>query len=269
MQLSRIKKLVMTFIFLTSLLIPVTYAEGENKQQNCFGEVATISLSEKELKDGTILVLSGKDIQRSSTPYQNVILGSICADPAYETKPTTDPGTGTGDQSYKVVLAGYSLVNVSMLNGPIKKGDLITTSSKEGVGMKALKSGYVLGSALEDFESGNRQDEKVIKVAIGVHYYNAGNSVKTNISDIFKLAALSAYEQPKLALKYLASALIVLATIIFSFLSVGKVARLGIIALGRNPLASGKIYKGIIVNTVSAIAIIISGLVAAYVIIKF
>jgi hypothetical protein len=260
-------KIKFAFLLLATSLfsLPVfgiVSAEGENN--SCFGEVAKIQLPDKDLKDGTLIALAGKDIQQSSSPYQNVILGTICNKPSYSGKPSSDLGSGSGGNEYEVVVAGYSLVTVNTKNGNIKKGDQITSSNDKGVGMKAVKSGYVLGTALEDYSSGNKDETKTIKVSVSVHYYDTGNSIKTNIADVFKLAALAAYEQPKLALKYIASAVVVVATIIFSFVSVGKVARLGIIALGRNPLAAGKIYKGILVNTLSSLAIIISGLVAAY-----
>jgi hypothetical protein len=272
MRSASIRKFALSLLFVTSILLPfcAVARAASDTTAACFGEVAPVSLGDKDLKDGTIIVLAGKDIQQSSSPYQNIILGTICAKPAYSVKPSTDLGaSGSGGSQYNVVVSGNSLVNVSLKNGEIKKGDFITTSAEKGVGMKGLKSGYVLGTALEDFSSKNKEEQKVIKVSLGVHYYNAGTSVRTNIGDILKLAALAAYEQPKLALKYIASAVVVIATIVFSFVSVGKVARLGIIALGRNPMASGKIYKGIIVNTLSSLAIIISGLVAAYAMIKF
>jgi len=45
---------------------------------------------------------------------------------------------------------GITMVKVCMENGTIKKGDLITTSSTKGTGMKATGSGMMLGVAMQD-----------------------------------------------------------------------------------------------------------------------
>lgn len=243
-------------------------AVAEEAPSQSFGEVQNLSIT-GEVKEGDIIVLSGTKLDISTNPYQNIIVGVMSPKPDYSAKPGTDlSSSGSGNTKYPVISSGVALTNISLKNGEIKKGDFITTSSDKGIGMKAIKSGYVLGTAMEDYKSANKDEKKLIKVALNIHYYNAGASVKTSITDIFKLAALASYEQPKLALKYLASTLVVLVTIIFSFISVGKIARLGIIALGRNPMASKKIYKGIFVNALSSLAIILSGLIAAYFMIK-
>jgi hypothetical protein len=264
-------KKLLSLAFLLALTLPyfTLIAHAEDAPSQAFGVVMNVNLNDKDIKEGDIVVLSGKDPLLSNSPYQNIILGVISPNPAYTAKPTTDISVNSnGGSSYKVIISGNALVNVNGKNGAIKKGDLLTTSSDKAVGFKAVKSGYVLGSALEDYSPGNQDEVKKILVAVNVHYYDTGSSIKTKITDIFKLAALAAYEQPRLALKYIASSLVIIVTIVFSFISVGKIARLGIIALGRNPMASGKIYKGILVNTISSVAIIASGLMASYFLLK-
>lgn len=258
------------FAFLICLLfIPVASAQ-ENKEgdQNSFGEAIQISLNDKDGKDGDIIVLDGKDAAISSRPYQNVMVGAINAKPAFALKPSNSSISSSGSSNYNVVVAGNVMVNVSTANGDIKKGDYITTSDKKGVGMKAIKSGNVLGTALEDYRNGNKEEVKKIKVALNVHYYSQGSSVTTQISDIFKLAALAAYENPKLALRYASIMLLVMFTVVFTFLSYGKVARLGIIALARNPLASGKVYKGILINGLVSLIIVGAGIVGCFLVVK-
>jgi hypothetical protein len=46
--------------------------------------------------------------------------------------------------------SGICFVKYNSENGAIKKGDLITSSSEPGIGMKATASGIVLGIVLED-----------------------------------------------------------------------------------------------------------------------
>lgn len=263
----------LSLIFFFALLHCIgsnVYAQ-DNQSSSSFGVVSTLSINDKDAKEGDIIILSGKELAVSSRPYQNVMVGVVSPKPAFSIKPTSDPlnlNGGSGSNSITVITSGNVLVTVNLKNGEIKKGDQITTSDVKGIGMKAVKTGYVLGSALEDFSSKNKDDTKKILVALNVHYASNGNSITTRIGDIFKLAALAAYENPRLALKYAAIILLVMFSILFTFLTYGKIARLGIIAMGRNPLASKKIYKSIILNSLFSIAVIAGGLVAAFVLTK-
>ena len=62
-------------------------------------------------------------------------------------------GLQTGD--VPLALTGRTNVLVSLENGPIRVGDRIVTSHAEGIGMKALHSGYVVGRALLGFDPAN------------------------------------------------------------------------------------------------------------------
>jgi hypothetical protein len=269
---------LLTLFFFATLLLPfllgVSHAQEaqENKDGNgSFGFMSSLSVKSSDAKEGDIVILSGRELEISSGPYQNVMVGVVCPKPSYSIKPTSDPlnlGAVSGGTSYNVITSGNVLVNVSGKNGNIKKGDLITSSEVKGTGMKAIKTGYVLGTALEDFTAKEKEEVKKIMVALNVHYASSGGSITTRISDLFKLAALAAYENPKLALKYIATTLMAMFTIFFTFISYGRVARLGIIALGRNPLGSKKIMKGVVINGLISIAIIAGGVAASYVITK-
>jgi hypothetical protein len=61
----------------------------------------------------------------------------------------------TGDTP--VASDGRVNVMVNLSNGPIKKGDRITSSESAGVGMKARRPGYIVGHALADFDPTNGQ----------------------------------------------------------------------------------------------------------------
>lgn len=64
---------------------------------------------------------------------------------------------------------GIAWVKYNSENGPIRKGDYLTSSSVPGVAMKATSSGMVLGVALEDAE----KKEGLLKIRILIHYYHA------------------------------------------------------------------------------------------------
>lgn len=65
-----------------------------------------------------------------------------------------------------VMTGGITYVKCNTENGMIKKNDLITSSSEQGVGMRATESGIVLGVALEDAQALSG----LVKVRILIQY---------------------------------------------------------------------------------------------------
>lgn len=61
---------------------------------------------------------------------------------------------------------GIYLVKFNSENGPIKKGDIVTTSSEPGVAMKATESGMIIGIALEDANG----ESGLVKIRILIQY---------------------------------------------------------------------------------------------------
>lgn len=80
-------------------------------------------------------------IQLSSEPYDVKIIGVFKPDMKFD-NPRFMPNPIQTEGCIKVLYTNE--------NGPIKKGDLITSSSTPGVGMKATKPGLIIGIALED-----------------------------------------------------------------------------------------------------------------------
>lgn len=110
-----------------------------------------------EYEPGDILVISTKTdrtVEKSSTPYSNLVAG------VYATKPgvlLTEENIDT-DISNKAPMGVIGVIptKVCLENGKIKRGDLLVTSSKAGVAMKAsikkVKIGQVIGKALQDYD---------------------------------------------------------------------------------------------------------------------
>ncbi|MDR4954974.1 collagen-like protein [Chryseobacterium sp. ES2] len=110
-----------------------------------------------EYEPGDILVISTKadrTVEKSSTPYSTLVAG------VYATKPgvlLTEEHIDT-DISDKAPMGVIGVIptKVCLENGKIKRGDLLVTSSKPGVAMKAnikmVKIGQVIGKALQDYD---------------------------------------------------------------------------------------------------------------------
>ena len=123
---------------------------------------------------GDVLVISestDRTVEKSSTANSTAVVG------VYATKPgvtLTEKGMEENlDKLVPMGVLGVIPTKVCLENGPIKRGDLLVTSSKKGHAMKAVSlngdgvfpSGIILGKAMENFSG---QEAGVIKVLVNV-----------------------------------------------------------------------------------------------------
>jgi len=167
-----------------------------------------------------------------------------------------------------IISYGEVYMLVSARDGAIKKGELLTTSTIPGVAVKALKSGYVLGSALEDFDSSDGEKIEKIAVDLNLHYFNSKSPFPGSLTDIFKIVVLPTKEGPTALFKYIVAALVVLGSFTLGFLTFGRTAAKGVEALGRNPAAGRIIHLGIFMNVTIVVAIVLAGLAVALLILR-
>ncbi|MFT3825440.1 MAG: hypothetical protein QM731_16090 [Chitinophagaceae bacterium] len=109
---------------------------------------------------GDVLVIAtGKDraVEKSSTPYSTLVAG------VYATKPgvllTEENIDNKLEDKVPMGVVGVIPTRVCLEGGAIKRGDMLVTSSKTGVAMKAdidkIKPGQVIGKALQNFNDLN------------------------------------------------------------------------------------------------------------------
>ncbi len=118
---------------------------------------------DEQPQPGDVLVV-GSDatsVKKSESDYHQHILGVVSTDP-YQVAGADD------GHSVIIALTGRVPVKVSMENGPINKGDLLTSSSVPGVAMKALRAGKVIGMALSDYDG--TQPDNLVTVQLQVGY---------------------------------------------------------------------------------------------------
>jgi hypothetical protein len=108
------------------------------------------------------------DVRKSLKRYDTPLMGAV------STAPREVLGQETGD-TIRVAQSGKVPVIVSLENGPIAKGDSITSSSIVGVGMKAVRVGSSVGRALENFDPATQQNQ--CDVALKDELVNAGVEV--------------------------------------------------------------------------------------------
>ncbi|MBC8473557.1 MAG: hypothetical protein H8D54_01955 [Candidatus Omnitrophica bacterium] len=140
-------------------------------------DVAELFNTSEEVEVGDVLVIDEtKDLQlrKSKTPYEKGVVGITSGSPAIlfegsQLEIAPPVGGFTKGTKPPVALAGRIPCKVSLENGPIERGDLLTSSSMPGHAMKATdreKSfGAILGKALEPF-NGGPEGEKTGKIIV-------------------------------------------------------------------------------------------------------
>ncbi len=227
---------------------------------SAYGVANNVPILDRIVHDGDIISSSQKGYAISKIAYDPNMYGVIANNAAVIFV------TQGEKETYPVISSGKVMVNASESNGKIQKGDLITSSENAGVAIKTTQPGYVIGTALEDFDK-NKNNDKVL-ISMDVHYVSPGFNLQSGLADIFKLSALATYESPLTVFKYMIAAFIVLLSFFFGFTLFGRIAGTGIEALGRNPLAGRIIQFGIVINVFITVAIIGAGLVLALFIIR-
>ncbi len=256
------RKLSISAIFLFGLIIlakPVfLHAQGLS-----IGIANYFPVKGDNLIDGSIISFTENGYTKSVIPYDPQVVGILSSEPAVvlEVAPAT---AEPDDELFPIVSSGSVRVRVSNINGDIARGDAITTSEIEGVGMKANQAGYVIGQALDDFSADDEGDIGIINISLNLHYSYSNANVGRSLKDILNLSVLATYESPSVVFRYMVAGFSVLTSIVLGFFSFGRIAKTGVEALGRNPLAHRMIQFGIFLNVLITIAIIGAGLAIGY-----
>ena len=220
----------------------------------------TVPTINNEGEIGDIISYGGGSYSPSSKPYDSSMFGVIVDNPSISFEDLNL------SQSKLVTSVGEVLVNVSNLNGDIKEGDYITSSSIPGVGMKAQESGQVLGVALEDFIPGENEKVGQIYVLLDIKTGFSSNTISDNLFGILKKSLTSPFMTPIDALRYLLAIAVVFSSFVIGFTSFGRITGNSVEALGRNPLAGASIRRVIFFNFLLTFIIMAIGILFAYLI---
>lgn len=252
----------------TFLIITVTLliAFPISAQEQGLGVARYLSISDVE--PGDIISVYDNTYGKSKIFYDPGVIGVVVERPAIAISSNDTEG------KVAVLATGQAKVKVSTVNGPIEPGDVITTSETPGVGSKLNRSGFSLGIANEGFYAENQDEIGIISVDLSRHYaYSAQdtltNKVQRSVTDVLILSEIASYDSPTQVLRYLLAGLVLIASVIIGIITFGKIARTGVEAIGRNPLASKSIGMGIVFNVLITISIIAGGVGLGYLIIVF
>lgn len=251
------KYLIIAF---AAFAVLISFSANTNGQDKSSGLAISIPITDKDAKDGSIISSSARGYVLTSVPYDPSVYGVITEDPSLFIQNTNLPGTKP------VVSSGKAFVAVSTINGAIRVNDFITSSEIPGVGQKASINGFVLGTALQNYSEIDPNKIGKIQVSIAPRFNSAFIGLRGNLIQILRDAGGIYNLSPLASFRYILAAIIAILSFLLGFIYFGRVAKTGVEALGRNPLAGRTIQLGIVFNLIITIGIMALGLGIAYLI---
>jgi len=212
-----------------------------------------------ETSDGMLICATDSGNAPCTRGYDPNMIGVVADKPAVSFQIET-PTDGT----VPIVDSGKAYVRVSGANGALVTGDFVTSSEIAGVAIKSLKSGYVLGTVTENWQPDNPEETKLLPVSIGIKPAILSTSASNNLVELIKQGMESAFMTPLSALRYVVAGIILILSVSFGLSHFGKLAKSGVEAVGRNPLASKAIQLSVLFNVFLTVGIILVGVAVAY-----
>ena len=247
-------------IWIIGLLLIVATSQVKAADETSSGVALSVSVPIENVDDGSILCSSALENRLCDSEYDVGMVGVYTANPAVFLE-----NTGM-ESALPMISMGRVYVRVSSTNGTIKKGDFVTASKIPGAGQLADKSGNILGVALEEYANEDKVGVGKILVSVGIWPAIVATSARGNLVETLKKGLLAPTLTPLASLRYLLSILIALAAFILGFIYFGRVAKSGVEAVGRNPLAGRMIQLNVMLNMLMTVLIMAGGLLLAYLI---
>ncbi len=233
----------LTATFLVGLSSPVFSQDLRS------GQIASnTQIDDASAEAGDILSKTSKGVVRSKKAYDADLFGIVVANPSVvlnKADATTEP----------VISYGEVIVKVSDKNGKIKRGDFVTSSSKEGVGQKATESGFIIGKAQEDLSG----SEGTIGVFVNIQFRNVEGEPSFGRFFNFLFSGIQNPDNFPEVLRYIFALIVGGGAFLLGFLTFGRSLRTGVEAVGRNPLAKTTIQLALVLNLLGVAALTIAG----------
>lgn len=185
-----------------------------------------------------------------------------------------------------VAISGTYNVLVSDQNGSINKGDYITMSAIDGIGMLAdTKQKTVLGrsqatfdgksaslgqSTLKDKDGKTNQKVAVglIPVAINITRNPQIESTKVDVPEFLEKLGQQIAEKQVSPIRIYLSMAITAASIIIALVMLYSGVRSAIVSIGRNPMSKKSIFRALAEVILTSILILVIGLFAVYLLLR-
>lgn len=251
---------------------PVTTAQTEAGLAQSF---AVDGKSTNYVAGSLVSSVSGKrgTVELSSVKNTGQLVGIVADEPLVTIVDSTS--------TVSVVINGKATVLVSDINGSLKAGDKVTASPIAGIGMKATLSSQIVGTVQTDQSSDKTTITRSVKdtdgqphtikisrlpIQLGVAYYQSPGS--SYVPPIVQRTANNIAGQPVSLIRTLASVFVLIVSVASVVTLLYSAGRNSIIAIGRNPLSSKLVYKGMYRVGVLALIILVFGTTASILLLK-
>jgi F0F1-type ATP synthase membrane subunit c/vacuolar-type H+-ATPase subunit K len=225
-----------------------------NSQTNSISLTVVIEGETPSDPNGSVVVLDKGVYKISNIKADPNQIGVITLNPSVTLRRSSGPGV------FDINTSGVTLVRATNSAGKVSKGDYVTSSEKFGSVEKSIQSEYVIGVALEDFDS----TEGLMRITVEPRYVLQNASTGSNLLNVVRQSSQSVFLAPVDSLRYVLAAIVAIASFLFGFSIFGRITGSGIQALARNPLARRSIQINIIVEFILNIGIIIFGILISY-----
>src|SRR4030042_2286186 len=135
------KTLLFTYFLIVAVLVP----SSVRAQEAIVGFGESYQIDGDNIKSGSLVCFKESKYGLCNEEYSIEMVGVVNDDTAIVLKNTEITN------SHLVSDSGKAYVRVLNVDGEIKTGDYLTSSSVPGVAKKATHNGYVIGTALEDY----------------------------------------------------------------------------------------------------------------------
>lgn len=197
----------------------------------------------------------------------------------------SDEKSAAGNLVYVATTGTYRML-VSNQNGAIRQGDYVSVSAIEGIGMRVDSSAqYVVGKAVSGFDGVSGSLSQVdVKDADGnertvkIGYIEADITIRrnpmyvtptSNVPGALQRFADAIAGKPVGNVRVYVSFAVALVTGLVAVAILYAGIRASMIALGRNPLARGNILRNLIRVVLVGLIVLIIGLFAVYLLLRF
>lgn len=247
-MVSTLPRLITSFIL--SLFFILFSIETAFAQNFDFGFATYVPIKDPDVQDGSVVIAALDGMYLSRYPYDDTLAGVVSLKSAIVLGIKKE---GT----YPLNTKGNINVRVSTTNGPIKKGDLVTSSTIPGVAMLATKSGMVLGTAVEDFTIENPEEVGTVPVYLNIKFNEVGAKNKE-----------FAVEKDVATWRLVSGGVLAVVVSVLCFYIFGKYSTKMIDGMARNPMAAKGIRRNMFIQGLILFIFVATGYAVAYFLIR-
>lgn len=238
------------------LLLVSLFAPSPIYAQVTSSDIATMYQLDTSLEPGSVVCIKQGTLTSCTSSYDTGMFGVVTETPSGSFSDQVPP-----ENSALIIKTGKAILRVTNSAGDIKIGDLLTSSNTDGVAEKASRNGFVIAQSLEDY---SEDGEGTILAAIDIHQTTSFTDVRSNLIELLREGLAFPILTPVAVLRYILATFVLVSSFVLGFVYFGRMARTGVEAVGRNPMATRTIQFNIILNLLLMFGIFCIGLALAY-----